>query len=293
MLVPQSLWMVAAAAALVAQATSEPTALPVAVMLPQLAIQECALASKQQVFVYRNLTPLDGADVELTYEPSHDQCNIKLDATGAAAISVLLDTLSEEGWERLPTAESQWAVVNAMWRKNDRLMEVNGWRDAPDEDLSGSVFVTSVDGPSGHLRLSKRDRQLRPLSDALIVTVFDLCTRLVRGRDADYADMATIEPEAVFNGEVLADPTQGTIKMQGGEECNILVNGPAGPDAIEALAAAAQTRGLKRDADGALRGDDMAIRTEARDPIKLNWPSWAASDYPSVAILVRSSQRPD
>jgi hypothetical protein len=289
-----SLWVIAAAAVPFVQAPSEPAPLPVAVMLPQLAMQDCDLASRQQVFVYRTLTTSDGAEINLTYDPSHDQCSIELDAAGAAAISTLSDILSEDGWERLPTAESQWAVVNTLWRKNDRLIAVDSWRKTQYEDApSGAVFVTSADGPSGRRTLSSRTRQLRPLADALIAAVFDLCPSLVRGRDADYAELLEIEPEAILNQEVLADPTQGTIDVRGGDECSILVSGPATPDAIESLTTAAQAHGLNRDATGVLRGGDIEIQTEAREPIPLNWPSWAGSDYASVSISVRSNQRQD
>ncbi|WEK40251.1 MAG: hypothetical protein P0Y50_01215 [Candidatus Brevundimonas colombiensis] len=289
-----SLWVIAAAAAPFVQAPSEPAPLPVAVMLPQLAMQDCDLASRQQVFVYRTLMTSDGAELKLTYAPSTDQCSIELDAAGAAAISTLSDILSEDGWERLPTTESRWAVVDALWRKNDRLIEVNRWRKTQHEDgPSGAVFVTAADGLSGQQTLSTRKRQLRPLADALIAAVFDLCPSLVRGRAADFAELWEIEPEAILNQEVLADPTQGTIDVRGGEECSILVSGPATPDAIQALTAAAQTHGLKRDANGVLRGGDIEIQTEARESIPLNWPSWARSDYASVSISVRSNQRQD
>ncbi len=293
MLVLQSFWMGAAMAALALQATSEPMPLPVATLLPQLAIEDCAAASRQKVSAHRALTTSDAANVKLTYDPAHDQCSIELDAAGLAAIPALLNTLSEEGWERLPTAESQWAVESAMWRKNDRLIEVSRWRDMPDEDSSGSIFVMSTGGPAGQMALSQRQRQLRPLSEALIVTVFDLCPRLMRGRDADYAELMHIEPEAVLVQEVLADPTQGTIDVRGGDECSILVNGPATPEAVDSLATAAQAHGLNRDPTGVLRGGDIEIQTEAREPILLNWPSWAGSDYASVSISVRSSRSQD
>ena len=293
MLVLQSFWMGAATAFLALQATSETMAVPVATLLPQLALEDCAAASRQQVSVYRTLTTSDGADVKLTYAPAHEQCSIELDAAGLAAIPALLNTLSKEGWERLPTAESQWAVVNAMWRKSDRLIEVSRWRDMPDGDPSGSIFVMSTGGPAGQTGLSQRQRQLRPLSEALILTVFDLCPRLMRGREADYAEVVRIEPEAILIQEVLADPTQGTIDVRGGDECSILVNGPATPDAIESLATSAQAHGLNRDPTGVLRGGDIQIQTEAREPIPLNWPSWASSDYASVSISVRSNHDQD
>jgi len=293
MLVLQSFWMGAAMAALALQATSEPMALPAATLLPKLAIEDCAAASKQKVSVYRALTTSDAANVKLTYDPAQDQCSIELDAAGLAAIPALSNTLSEEGWERLPTAESQRAVENAMWRKNDRLIEVSRWRDMPHEDSSGSIFVMSTGGPAGQMGLSQRQRQLRPLSEALIVTVFDLCPRLMRGRDADYAELMHIEPEAILVQEVLADPTQGTIDVRGGDECSILVNGPATPEAVEFLATAAQAHGLNRDPTGVLRGGDIEIQTEAREPIPLNWPSWAGSDYASVSISVRSNRNQD